>query len=159
MSIKFTNVTFRLDISKLSWYYHNTMVSSKQGMNKLISECPVCGGQLKVTHLACADCGTELSGSFVANEFARLPEDKLEFLRVFLACRGNLKEVEARLNISYPTVRGRLDQLLTALEVASAVSPEPTEAANREEVLEALERGELTVEEAERLLRGEALNP
>lgn len=124
-------------------------------MNKLISECPVCGGQLRVTHLRCSDCGTELSGEFVANEFARLPADKLEFLRTFLACRGNLKEVEAALNISYPTVRGRLDQLLDALSLAAEeAADEPDEPGDRQTVLEALERGELSVEDAERKLRG-----
>ena len=124
-------------------------------MNKLISECPVCGGQLRVTHLRCSDCGTELSGEFVANEFARLPADKLEFLRTFLACRGNLKEVEAVLNISYPTVRGRLDQLLDALSLAAeAEAAEQAEPVDRQTVLEALERGDLSVEEAERKLRG-----
>ena len=124
-------------------------------MNKLISECPVCGGQLRVTHLRCSDCGTELSGEFVANEFARLPADKLEFLRTFLACRGNLKEVEAALNISYPTVRGRLDQLLEALSLAAdEAAGETAEPADRQTVLEALERGEMSVEDAERKLRG-----
>jgi hypothetical protein len=124
-----------------------------KGKNKLISQCPVCGGQLYVTHLRCGDCGTELSGEFRANEFARLPEDKLAFLRTFLACRGNLKEVEAALNISYPTVRSRLDQLLEALQLEVAAA-EPGAPMDRGAILDALERGELTVEEAEERLRG-----
>ncbi|MBN2080925.1 DUF2089 domain-containing protein [bacterium] len=128
------------------------MVSVKGKSNKLISDCPVCSGQLRVTHLKCSDCGTELSGEFVANEFARLPAEKLDFLRTFLACRGNLKEVEAALNISYPTVRGRLDQLLGALEL-SAAEVEDQREDDRAGVLEALERGELSVEEAEQRLR------
>ena len=128
------------------------MVSVKGKSNKLISDCPVCSGQLRVTHLRCSECGTELSGEFVANEFARLPADKLEFLRTFLACRGNLKEVESALNISYPTVRGRLDQLLGALQLHVEEIEEEREA-DRAGVLEALERGELSVTEAERQLR------
>jgi len=128
------------------------MVSVKGKSNKLISDCPVCSGQLRVTHLKCSECGTELSGEFVANEFARLPAEKLDFLRTFLACRGNLKEVEAALNISYPTVRGRLDQLLGALEL-SAAEVEDQREDDRAGVLEALERGELSVEEAEKRLR------
>ena len=122
--------------------------------NKLISNCPVCNGQLKVTHLRCSDCGTELSGEFMANEYARLPEDKLNFLRTFLACRGNLKEVEAALNISYPTVRSRLDQLLDALHLAVEGLEEEKRGIDRQQVLEALERGEMTIEEAESRLRG-----
>ncbi len=123
-------------------------------LNKLISSCPVCNGQLYVTHLRCDDCQTELSGEFIANEFARLPQDKLDFLRTFLACRGNLKEVEAELSISYPTVRGRLDQLLESLSLEAEQQAAAPDAEERDEVLEALNRGELTVEEAEQKLRG-----
>ena len=123
-------------------------------LNKLITECPVCGGHLAVTHLRCGSCHTELSGEFTANEFARLPQDKLDFLRTFIACRGNLKEVEAELGISYPTVRGRLDQLIEALGVLSASPQRELSPADQADVLSALERGELTVEEAEAQLRG-----
>jgi hypothetical protein len=119
--------------------------------NKLISSCPVCAGQLFVTHLRCNDCSTELSGEFLANEFARLPQDKLDFLRTFLACRGNLKEVEAELSISYPTVRGRLDQLLTALDLEGHADPDEDD--DSQDVLDALSRGELSVEEAEKRLK------
>jgi hypothetical protein len=127
---------------------------TSKGKNKLISQCPVCSGQLFVTHLRCGDCGTELSGEFRANEFARLPEDRLQFLRTFLACRGNLKEVESVLNISYPTVRSRLDQLLDALQLEAAAAAEPAPPLDRSAILDALERGELTVGEAEDRLRG-----
>jgi hypothetical protein len=119
--------------------------------NKLISSCPVCAGQLYVTHLRCSDCSTELNGEFLANEFARLPQDKLDFLRTFLACRGNLKEVEAELSISYPTVRGRLDQLLASLNLEGHSGPDAHD--DSEDVLDALARGEMSVEEAEKRLK------
>ncbi len=123
--------------------------------NKLISRCPVCSGRLYVTNLKCGDCNTELSGEFLANEFSRLPQDKLDFLRTFLACRGNLKEVEAELSISYPTIRGRLDALLEALELeAAGMDTDGDDSPAKEDVLEALERGDLSVDEAERQLRG-----
>jgi hypothetical protein len=107
-----------------------------------------------VTHLKCSECATELSGEFTANEFARLPEDKLAFLRTFLACRGNLKEVEAALNISYPTVRSRLDQLLEGLKLEAREEPQETREADKAAVLEALARGEISVDEAEQRIRG-----
>ncbi|MEZ5338659.1 MAG: DUF2089 domain-containing protein [bacterium] len=137
------------------------MFRNNKKANRLISECPVCSGQLSVTHLRCNECDTELNGVFMANEFARLPQDKLEFLRTFLSCRGNLKEVESVLNISYPTVRGRLDQLLASLGMdggayageAAAAAADEDDHESREEILAALERGELTVEEAESRLR------
>lgn len=127
---------------------------SNKAKNKLISQCPVCSGQLYVTHLRCGDCETELSGEFLANEFARLPQDKLEFLRTFLACRGNLKEIEAALDISYPTVRGRLDQLLETLQLFAGEQTARAGNIDRSAVLDKLERGELSVEEAEEQLRG-----
>jgi hypothetical protein len=123
--------------------------------NKLISQCPVCAGQLYVTHLKCSDCDTELNGEFIANEFARLPQDKLDFLRTFLSCRGNLKEVEAALSISYPTVRARLDQMLDALGMRGQGGAAEAAPVDRASILEALERGELSVEEAEEQLRGQ----
>ena len=130
------------------------MSANREPKNRLISNCPVCNGQLYVTHLRCGDCNTELSGEFLANEFARLPQDKLDFLRTFLACRGNLKEVEAELDISYPTVRGRLDQLLDTLSLEARHIEEATDSSSTD-VLDALERGELSVEEAEKKLGGD----
>jgi hypothetical protein len=121
--------------------------------NKLISECPVCSGALYVSHLKCDDCGTELTGEFIANEFARLPQDKLEFLRVFLACRGNLKEVENALSLSYPTIRARLDALIEHLRLSTQGPATDLPQQSRAEVLAALERGELSVAEAEVALR------
>jgi hypothetical protein len=109
---------------------------------------------LAVTHLKCSQCDSELSGTFIANEFARLPQDKLDFLRTFIACRGNLKEVEGALGISYPTVRSRLDQLIDALDMLSAGVETQLTPADREAVLAALERGEMSVAEAESRLRG-----
>ncbi len=149
-----------LDIVEKACYYAHVMFKNKKNANRLISECPVCSGRLSVTHLRCNECDTELNGVFMANEFARLPQDKLEFLRTFLSCRGNLKEVEAVLNISYPTVRGRLDQLLASLGMGDGAysagdgSGEAEEdEQSREEILAALERGDMSVEEAESLLR------
>jgi hypothetical protein len=131
------------------------MAVEKPKRNRLVTQCPVCNGRLHVTHLKCGECATELSGEFAPNEFARLAPDKLDFLRTFLSCRGNLKEVEGVLGISYPTVRARLDSVLGALGFGSGGDNAGPSEADKEAVLEALERGELTLEEAERQLRGE----
>lgn len=81
------------------------------------------------------------------NEFALLPKEHLDFLRLFVKTRGNLKEVERILGVSYPTVRARLDALLKALGY------EEDEGEDRLRVLEALRRGEISVEEAVARLR------
>jgi len=103
--------------------------------------------------LFCPSCGTEVSGQFALNEFARLPKEHLDFLRLFVRARGNLKEVERILGVSYPTVRARLDALLKALGYEAEEETEGAEAA-RLEVLEALRKGEISVEEAVARLRG-----
>lgn len=111
-------------------------------------KCPVCGSELLITEYTCPSCGLVMRGRFPHNEFAGLPEEKLEFLRLFLKARGNLSEVAKRLGVSYPTARARLDELLRELGY------EPEGRSRRLEVLEMLERGEITVEEALRLLEG-----
>lgn len=147
------DVAVALDFPKAGDYTPAPMSEARLRRNRLISECPVCSGQLHVSHLKCGECGTELTGEFVANEFARLPQDKLDFLRVFLACRGNLKEVEGALGLSYPTVRARLDALIEHLRISAEGAQAPA-GPNKNDVLAALERGEISVEQAEAALRG-----
>ena len=113
--------------------------------------CPACEGPLGVKVLFCPSCGTEVHGQFALNEFALLPKEHLDFLRLFVRARGNLKEVERILGVSYPTVRARLDALLKAL----GYEAEEERGGERLEVLEALRRGEITVEEAVARLKGE----
>ncbi|HVV38581.1 MAG TPA: DUF2089 domain-containing protein [Acidimicrobiales bacterium] len=116
-------------------------------------DCPVCGQRLALTRLSCEDCGTELSGAFAACEFCALNDEDRDVLRVFLASRGNMKEVERHLGVSYPTARSRFDALLGRLGLAPA--PEPAPDAARDErvaLLEKLARGEVDVDAAENLL-------
>ncbi|MEZ0349089.1 MAG: DUF2089 domain-containing protein [Thermus sp.] len=120
-------------------------------MRPLPVRCPACENPLAVKVLFCPACGTEVSGRFALNEFALLPKEHLDFLRLFVRVRGNLKEVERLLGVSYPTVRARLDALLRALGYEA--EPEGTEEP-RLQVLEALRKGEISVEEAVARLRG-----
>jgi hypothetical protein len=116
-------------------------------------DCPVCGQRLALTRLSCHDCGTELSGAFGACDFCALGDDDREILRVFLSSRGNMKDVERHLGVSYPTARSRFDALLGRLGLAPAVAEEPNpKTAERLEVLERLARGEVDVDAAEGLI-------
>jgi hypothetical protein len=103
----------------------------------------VCGRRLALTRLSCEDCGTELSGSFAACEFCALGADDRALLRVFLASRGNIKEVERHLGVSYPTARARFDGLLGRLGIER-----PAAAGARLQTLESLAAGEIDVDEA-----------
>ena len=108
------------------------------------THCPACAAPLYVTELGCEQCETRVSGSFAHCEFCALNDDQRELLRVFLSSRGNMKELERHLGVSYPTARNRLADLLAALGMA-AEAPEP-----RLEVLESLARGEIDIEQAMR---------
>jgi len=113
------------------------------------SDCPVCGDQLAVTRLGCASCGTELVGVFGSCEFCSLSQRETEILRVFLMSRGNLREVEKHLGVSYPTARLRFTELLQKLGLSGDAEPAPL---TRDQILSEVSTGALTPVEATRLL-------
>ena len=127
----------------------------------VISTCPVCSGELAVTRLRCGSCGTTLEGEFSVGRFARLGRDQTALLESFLRSRGNLRDIERELGISYPTVRARVEALVRALgfgprsddEAAVDEAAAPTEALTREAILERLARREITAEDAATAIR------
>src|ERR687891_885007 len=84
-------------------------------VHDVIATCPVCSGELTIARLHCRTCGTALEGEFGVGRFGRLDREQLSLLESFLRSRGNLKEMERELGISYPTVRGRVDALVRSL--------------------------------------------
>jgi len=134
----------------------------------VISTCPVCEGELAITRLHCRSCGTALEGEFGVGRFGRLSREQLTLLESFLRSRGNLKDLERELGISYPTVRGRIEALLRALGLADgdepaveepvveADAPNPVnddDAGERRAILDRLARREISAEEAAEALR------
>ncbi len=117
---------------------------------QLPTKCPVCQTSLRITRLSCPSCKTELSGSFVPCKYCALDEKQQMFLETFLRCRGNIKDVERTLSLSYPTVKGLLDELLRALYPADAAQKEETLRVS--DVLDRLENKEITAQEAAKLL-------
>ena len=117
----------------------------------LISECPVCSKQLKITKLECTHCHTTIENEFELSTFANLSKDQLTFIEMFMKCRGNIKEVEKELGVSYPTVRGKLDDVVASL----GYSPSKKVKTDRNQVILMLEKGEITAEEAISKLNGE----
>ena len=116
-------------------------------MPQVISRCPVYGRRLKVVKLQCEHCETAIENEFTLSKFDYLTPEELSFAETFLLCRGNIKEVEKALGISYPTVRSRLDQVIVSLGGRSIPAERQTSQRKRE-ILDALERGELTAQEA-----------
>jgi hypothetical protein len=106
------------------------------------AHCPVCGGTYVVTQLQCEGCGSRLEGQFGTGRLSMLNGEQTAFAEVFLSCRGNIKEVEKALGISYPTVRSRLDDVLETMGYPVRRKDE------KSDVLEALSRGDISVEDA-----------
>jgi len=132
-------------------------------MRKIIEHCPSCGGELIVTRMECQQCDTRLEGRFRATVFDRLSPESLAFVELFVRLKGNTKQMERELDVPYSTVRSRLDDVVRELGPAQSVDPEKptdtraakTRAANtrlgdtrRGEILDRLDRGEITSEEA-----------
>ncbi len=88
-------------------------------------ECPVCSERLRVTQLGCDACGTGLSGDFESCDFCALDAGDLDVLRVFLTSRGNIKELERHLGVSYPTARARYDDVVRKLGLTARPGGEP----------------------------------
>jgi hypothetical protein len=130
---------------------------AKEKLHKLPARDPVTGGELYISEVANDESGISIRGRFEVPMYARLDHDQQRFLEIFLRCRGMLNSVERELNISYPTARARLDSLLEALEL------KPTEPRDeglkkdkatdrKRRILDQLERGEITPEEAKESL-------
>jgi hypothetical protein len=128
----------------------------------VISTCPICSSELAVTRLHCASCGTTLEGDFSVGRFGRLNRDQVTLLESFLRSRGNLREMERELGISYPTVRSRVEALVRALgfgprpdgEDADDVVVAPVSVPRtREEILQALASHEISAEDAASAIR------
>jgi hypothetical protein len=118
-------------------------------MAYIIQTCPACGGKnFTVERIRCGDCGTAVEGNFQTGKLGNLAQEHQDFIEVFVRCRGNIKDVEKALGISYPTVRGKLDRVVKALGYETEVDSD-----RKAEVLKALEREEITMEEALRALK------
>jgi hypothetical protein len=126
------------------------------------NKCPLCSGALEVTETTCTDCGVQMHGEFTLAPYRNLDAEQIRFLETFLRCRGVIRDMEAALGISYPTVRTRMDALLTALGFADSTpsapsappmaaqntadkeaSKEAKKTARRKEILTAIENGTL----------------
>lgn len=112
-------------------------------------ECPVCGGELSIERIKCTNCKTEIIGDFHVSEFSKLDDKQLDFIKTFIKTKGNIKEMEKELGISYPTVRTRLDEISAALGIESGDESKKDNA----DILEMLEKGELGIEEALNIIK------
>ena len=129
-------------------------------MHNLPAKCPLCGGEIVVTGFACRECETEFGGRFIpaapVTAFAQLTPEQLSFVETFVRCEGKINRVEKELNLSYPTIRNRLREVIQAMGYQPMEDPSPVLSTDeRQAVLDALDSGEITFEDAMRQLGGE----
>ncbi len=108
----------------------------------VINSCPVCKGELSVREYYCAACDLSLRGNFASSWLSGLEPQQLEFVKLFIIVQGNIKEMEKRLGISYPTVKNRL------AEIIRSISREEPSPADFSDVFSDLEQGFIGVDEA-----------
>lgn len=130
-------------------------------MNSVLSKCPICNGELAVTRLYCPQCDTTIEGHFSPdrNPFANLTPEQMQFALTFIRCEGRLNRMEDELNLSYPTLRNRLTDVIRALGFEPGrEEPQPPvirlSAEDRLRILDDLAQGKITSEEAQQQLRG-----
>ncbi len=139
------------------------MKGHKQSSKKypVISECPVCHHDLEVVQLACSHCSTEIKGQFTLSKFNYLDTEKLYFIEVFVKNRGNIKAIEKEMGYSYPTIKKMLDDVVVGLGYQLDGKEEKEEKEEKEdetpdtsrvEILDKIDKGEITPEEAAELL-------
>ena len=114
------------------------------------NKCPSCDGKMVVTELCCDGCKTSIKGNFELPELACMNEAEDRFLKVFLSARGSIKEAERCLGISYPTVKSRLEALLAKLGLSQLQNEVKR---RRLEIVEKLEKGAISAQEAIKLLK------
>lgn len=124
-------------------------------MNPIPTRCPLCRGEIAVTRLYCRDCDTTIEGRFTSGPFGQLTPEQVNFIVTFVRCEGKITRMEDEINLSYPTIRNRLHDVIRALGYEPGVSEEPAGLSerDRQRILEDLDAGKISAEEAMRLLK------
>lgn len=117
-------------------------------MKKILTKCPVCSSRVRIKLLECPSCGTKIEGKFEIHPFLELSDEEFNLLYLFLKTRGNLSEMSKILGLSYPTTRQRFDEFLKKIGIEPSYSKDEVM-----EILDLLEKGEITPDEAEKRIR------
>ncbi len=124
-------------------------------MNSLPTRCPLCGGEIAVTRIHCQDCDTTIESRFDAGPFRQLTREQLDFVEVFIRCEGKFTRMESELELSYPTIRNRLYEIIRALGYEPGTTEDTAGLSEdeRKSILEDLDKGLISAEKAMLLLK------
>jgi hypothetical protein len=119
---------------------------------RILQECPLCKTTLKVRVLQCPACETKIEGTFdpPLSKIFSLSARDIDFIELFVRVRGNIKEMEKALGLSYPTVRSMLDRVIERLGYPVK---ESFDKKRRLEIIAQLESGKITAEKAAEMIR------
>lgn len=115
---------------------------------KIPAQCPVCGGDITVTAFECDKCGSKTAGRFSPCEFCGLSEEQILLVKLFLKLRGNIRDMEKEMGLSYPTIRNRLSEVCVALGLEVADQAERSRRQRASEILDQLSSGGMDVSDA-----------
>lgn len=124
-------------------------------MKPVITSCPVCGEKLSVTRLHCRSCDTAIEGHFEMGRIARLNANQLEFVETFIRCEGKFNRMEKELDLSYPTLRARLTEVIRTMGFPVGAETVEISEEERHKILDDLAGGRISPEEAMQMLKGE----
>jgi len=113
------------------------------------------GSPLTVERVRIAVSKIAVEGEFELPPLAQLSTSDQVFVTAFVKCHGSIKEMERLYGISYPTVKNRLNGISDRLEFVEFVPPSCKEASSQEEILDRIDEGELSVDEAIKKMKGE----
>ncbi|WP_400243918.1 DUF2089 domain-containing protein [Niallia sp. JL1B1071] len=121
----------------------------------VINDCPVCHQELHVTKLECGNCHTTIENRFHLSKWHAFSDEQMHFIETFILSRGSIKEVEKKLGISYPTVRGKLDDIIQIMTEGEATERKASNISveRKADILGKLENNEITADEAIQLMK------
>jgi hypothetical protein len=118
-------------------------------MGKIITQCPSCEStRVHVSKIECEVCQTKFEGSFDIPALLKFSESDLHFILNFVKCSGSLKEMAIQQNVSYPTLRNRLNTLIEAIEKLEIKTK-----GSKLEILQLLEKGKISASDAAKMLK------
>ena len=121
-------------------------------MAKIPTQCPSCQHNLEITRLSCGNCGTDISGHFPPDPFSKLDGNDFDFIVLFVKTKGNIREMERELGISYWSIRTKLNEIVERLGAEEHPDETETQSSERQVILEQLNEGLISVQEAARML-------
>lgn len=124
-------------------------------MNQMLTTCPVCNDRLSITRMHCRNCDTAVEGYFNIGRLGRLSAEQLEFVETFIRCEGKLSRMEPELDMSYPTLRARLTEVIRTMGFQVGLETPGLDEEQRHQILEDLASGKLSSDEAMQLMESD----